>query len=261
MLQEDDIILHLLTAIAEELGKKDTKHPLGKLYLSEVILCGVLFALKGGSFRRFHPWLKQRNILNLPERSRLCRLLIKYRRICNQFLSHETFFNVLDSFGVEIIHPVREKRSVQSQLVSKKGKSNKRWIIGRKINVAINGELEIVDYQEQTANVFDNTFNNAYEHKKEHIYLTDNGYRKQKKYGGTPDNFKICKKGTWNDERMWVERLFSLWTRICGMKHSFHRSVKGFQAKVAYLVILTNITFRLNESLGFHKCSLVQWAL
>lgn len=37
MLQEDDIILLLLTAIAETLGEKDTRHPLGKLYLSEII--------------------------------------------------------------------------------------------------------------------------------------------------------------------------------------------------------------------------------
>jgi len=261
MLQEDDIIIYLLTAIAQTLGEKDRRHPLGKLYLSEILLCGVLFALKGGSFRQFHPWLQRRKMLNLPERSRLCRLLIKYHKYCNQFLSTETFFNIIDSFGVEIIHPVREGRSTQSQRVSKKGKSNKRWIVGRKINVAINGELEIIDYQDNTDNVCDNTFNDKYEQKEEHIYLTDNGYRRQVKNGGTPDNFKICKKGTWNDERMWVERLFSLWVRVCGMKHSFHRTTKGFQAKVSYLVALTNITFRLNESLGFHKCTLVQWAL
>lgn len=168
---------------------------------------------------------------------------------------------MIDSFGVEIIHPVREKRSKQSQQVSKKGKSNKRWIVGRKINISISGELEITDYQDDTANVCDNTFDEYYEKNDESIYLTDKGYRKQDKKGGTPDNFKICKKGTWNNERMWIERLFSLWTRICDMKHSFHRSVNGFQAKVAYLVSLTNIVFRLNESLGFHKCSLVQWAL
>lgn len=260
MLREEDIIWYLLSAITTVLGKKDKKHPLGKLYLSEIMLCGVLFALKGGSFRRFHPWLKQRNLLNLPERSRLCRLLIKYRKVCNQFLSSETFFNVLDSFGVEIIHPAREGRSEQSKSVSKKGKSNHRWIIGRKINIAINGELEITDFQEDTANVCDNTFDEHFAEKDEYLYLTDKGYRKQSKYGGTPTNFKICNNGSWN-ERMWIERLFSLWTRICEMKHSFHRTIKGFQAKISYLVVLTNIVFRLNESLGFNKCSLVQWAL
>lgn len=269
MLQEDDIILYLLSSIVETLGKKDKRHPLGKLYLSEILLCGILFALKGGSFRQFHPWMKRRKMLNLPERSRLCRLLIKYRSVCNQFLSSETFFNILDSFGVEVIHPIREGRSKQSQVVSKKGKSNKRWIVGRKINVSINGELEITDYQEAPDNVCDNTFDEYFERKEEelqephtgHIYLTDMGYRRQEKCGGTPENFKICQKGTWNHERMWVERLFSLWTRICHMKHSFHRSVSGFQAKTAYLVALTNIVFRLNESLGFHKASMVQWAL
>lgn len=260
MLQEEDIIWYLLSAITRVLGKKDKKHPLGKLYVSEILLCGVLFALKGGSFRRFHPWLLKRHILNLPERSRLCRLLIKNRKLCNQFLSSETFFNVLDSFGVEIIHPAREKRSNQSQQVSQKGKSNHRWIVGRKINVALNGELEIVNYQDATANVCDNTFDEYYEADTNHIYLTDKGYRKQERYGGTPSTFKICSSGTWN-ERMWIERLFSLWTRICGMKHAFHRSIKGFEAKVSYLVALTNIVFRLNESLGFTKCSLVQWAL
>lgn len=260
MLREEDIILFLLSAIVEVLGKKDKKHPLGKLYLSEIIFCGVLFVLKGGSFRRFHPWLLKRNLLNLPERSRLCRLLIKYRKLCNQFLSSETFFNCLDSFGVEIIHPTREGRSKQSQRVSRKGKSNHRWIVGRKINVAINGELEIVDFQDATDNVCDNTFDVYYEQKDDAIYLSDKGYRKQEKSGGTPENFKICNSGGWN-ERMWIERLFSLWTRVCGMKHSFHRSVNGFKAKVAYLVALTNITFRLNETLGFHKCSLVQWAI
>lgn len=259
MLREEDIILYLLSAIVETLGKRDKKHPLGKLYLSEILLCGVLFALKGGSFRQFHPWLFKRDLLNLPERSRLCRLLIKYRKLCNQFLSSQTFFNVIDSLGVEIIHPARENRSRQSQQVSQKGKSNHRWIVGRKLNVAINGELEIVDYQDDTANVSDNRFDSAYEQKKA-IFLTDMGYRRQEKNGGTPDNFHICKSGTWN-ERMWIERLFSLWIRVCGMKHSFHRSVKGFKAKVSYLVALTNIVLRLNEKLGFTKCSLVQWAL
>lgn len=260
MLQEDDIILYLLISISETLGRRDRRHPLAKLYLSEIILCGVLFALKGGSFRRFHPWLAKRHLLNLPERSRLCRLLIKYRTVCNRFLSTETFFNILDSFGVEIIHPARERRSIQSQRVSAKGKSNYRWIIGRKINVALNGELEIVDYQEDTANVSDNRFDHYYEEKEGSIYLTDTSYRRHKNYGGTPNNFKICRRGSWN-ERMWIERLFSLWTRICGMKHSYHRTIRGFQAKVAYLVALTNMLFRLNESLGFSKCSLVQWAL
>jgi hypothetical protein len=83
-----------------------------------------------------------------------------------------------------------------------KYQSNKRWIVGRKINVSISGELEITEYQDDAANVYDNTFDKYYEKRDDLIYLTDQGYRKQKKKSGTPANFKICKKGTWNDERM-----------------------------------------------------------
>lgn len=256
MLQEHTIIIALFCTIAKKLGRKDKRHPLGKLYLSEIILCGVLFSLKGGSFRQFYTWLNRRDVLSLPDRTRLQRLLIKYKDTCNHFLSDPTLFNAMDSFGVEIIHPIRESRSKQSQRVSKKGKSNYRWIIGRKINLAINGKLEIVNYQDETVNVCDNSFNEHYRETKG-IVLTDNGYRKK---GGTPANFKVCQRGTWN-ERMLVESLFSLWTRICQMKHSFHRTIAGFKAKVAYLVALTNLVFSLNQKLGFDKFSMVQWAL
>lgn len=256
MLQEDTIIIALYLGICEILGEEDYKHTQGKLYLSEIILCGLLFALKGGSFRRFYNWMRRRKLMNLPERSRLQRLLITHQSKCNQFLSHPTILNVMDSFGVEVIHPIREGRSNQSQMVSRKGKSNRRWIVGRKLNVAINSELEVVNVHDETANVCDNRFNKHYQ-KVNGIILTDQGYRQK---GGVPKNFKICNQGRWND-RMCIERLFSLWTRICGMKHSFHRSVRGFKAKVSYLAALTNLVFKLNGEFGFNKFSMVQWAI
>lgn len=261
LLQEDTIIIALYLGICKILGKRrDYKHTQGKLYLSEIILIGVLFALKGGSFRRFYSFLKRRSLFNLPDRTRLHRLLITHQDQCQKFLSDPTILNVMDSYGVEIIHPIREGRSSQSQLVSKQGISNKRWIVGRKINVAINSKLEIFKYQDDTVNIPDNKFNEEYA-KINGIMLVDYGYRVSKRKGKIlPDNFKICSLGRWND-RMWIERLYSLWTRICGMKHSFHRSVKGFKAKVSYLVALTNLIFTLNDQFGFKKCSMVQWAL
>ena len=89
------------------------------------------------------------------------------------------------------------------------------------------------------------------------IILADQGFRDK---DGVPDNFKICKKGSWNC-RMFIETLFSLWTRICNFKRSFHRTVNGFKAKVSYLVALTNIIFSTNESLGFKMFPMKQWAL
>lgn len=257
MLQDDDIILHLFCAVAETLGKEDYKHPQGKLYLSEIVLIGVLFALKGSSFRRFYKWLLKRKLFpDLPERSRLQRLLITHRKWCNQFLSNSTFFTVLDSFGIEIIHPIREGRSEQSKKVSKKGVSNHRWIVGRKLAVTINQKLQITKMSDDTDNVSDTIFDDDHA-LKESITLTDRGFKRKE---GTPENFKICPKGKWN-ERMVIETSFSLWVRICNAKKSFHRSVEGFKAKIAYLVSLSNLVLGLNEKLGFTRLSMVQWAL
>lgn len=256
MLQEDYIVIGLYCAISDKLGEQDKRHKQGKLFLSEILLCGVLFALKGGSFRQFYIWLKRRNLFCLPERTRLERLLITHHGKCNAFLADPTLFNVMDSYGVEVIHPIRENRSKQSQSVSKKGKSNHRWIVGRKINVAINGKLSIVKVDHASANVHDNNFNDQFS-KIEGIILTDFGFRQKE---GTPENFKLCKRGTWG-ERMGVEQLFSLWTRVCGMKHSFHRTVEGFAAKALFLCALTNLIFDLNKVFDFPRFSMVQWSL
>jgi len=257
MLQDDDIILHLFCAIADSLGKEDYKHPQGKLYLSEIILIGVLLALKGSSSRRCYRWLVKRKLfVDLPERSRLQRLLITHHKWCNQFLDNPTFFTVLDSFGIEVIHPIREGRSEQSKKISKKGVSNHRWIVGRKLAITVNQRLQVVKMSDDTANVSDTTFD---EHHAlaESISLTDRGFKKKE---ATPRTFKICPKGRWN-ERMVIETLFSLWTRICNAKKSFHRSTEGFKAKMAYLVSLSNLVIGLNEKLGFPRLSMVQWAL
>lgn len=199
MLRDDDIILYLFYAIAEGLKEKDKKHSQGKMYLSEIILCGVLFALYGRSFRRFHPWLLKRKIFpDLPERSRLQRLVNHYGYLCEKFLGNKTFYGILDSFGIEVIHPIREGRSEESKEISKKGKSNHRWIVGRKVAVTINQQYEIVKMNDDTDNVCDNTFNEEQQNAAD-ITLTDQGFKKKE---GTSENFKICKKGQWN-ERMY----------------------------------------------------------
>ncbi len=257
MLPDDDIILYLFYTIATAIAGKDKKHSQGKLYLSEIVLCGVLFALKGISFRRFYKWLIKREIFpELPERSRLQRLVNKYWYLCEKLLGSKMFYGILDSFGIEIIHPIREGRSEQSKSVSKKGKSNHRWIVGRKVTITINQKYQIVKLNDTTANECDNTLGDEHADAAD-ITLTDQGFKKKE---GTPESFKICKKGQWN-ERMAVETLFSLWTRICNMKKSFHRTVRGFKAKIAYLATLTNIIVGKNEELGFARLSMVQWSL
>ena len=254
--EEEDIIIMVYCAISDKFGEKDCRHPQGGLFLSEVVLCGVLWALKGGGFVGFYRWLERRRLFKLPERSRLQKLLKLHAGSCKEFLAKPSFFNVMDTFGVEIIRPIREGRSEQSKKVSAKGKSGHRWIIGRKVCLRINDQGEVVDYDDDTANVCDQVFN-AMAEDKEHITLADMGFRGK---AGIPETLKISARGQWN-ERMIIETLFSLWERICNAKRFFVRSVKAFKARIAYLIAFTNIAISLNKQSGNNLISFAHYAL
>ena len=61
------------------------KHPQARLYPSEVVTIGLLFALKGGHFRAFYRWLRRDYgvlFVGLPERTRLQRLLQTHQDWC-----------------------------------------------------------------------------------------------------------------------------------------------------------------------------------
>lgn len=256
MLPEEDIILMFYCAISDSLGGQDFKHNHGSLYLSEILLCGVLWGLKGGGFKGFYRWLEKRKLFELPERSRLGRLLNKYSDYCKSFLGKETFFNVIDSYGVEIIKPIREGRSNQSKALCGKGKSNHRWIVGRKICVLINDQMEVVAIMDKTANTCDKHFNKM-AMSDSSITLADKGFRDK---NGAPENMKICERGKWN-ERMGIETVFSLWERICGFKKVFVRSVKAFTSRTLYLAAFHNIALKLNKSLGINNLSFAHFSL
>jgi hypothetical protein len=87
------------------------------------VTIGLLFALKGGRFRAIHRWLAANYrawFPHLPERTRLQRLLRDYAEYALTFLADPTFFTVLDTSGIEVIHPRREGRSKRQ--IGKKGK-------------------------------------------------------------------------------------------------------------------------------------------
>ena len=69
------IIKEILCKVSNELKDIDFKHERARLKLSEIIGIGVLRSLSMYSFRRFYEWLKQFDLFNLNERSRLQRLV------------------------------------------------------------------------------------------------------------------------------------------------------------------------------------------
>jgi Transposase DDE domain len=217
------------------------EHEQAKLSVSELVTIGVMFALKGGSFRRFHKWV-QGNLMGcfptLPERSRLQRRLIQYQQLVKDFLAQPSFFCIADSYGVELRHPIREFHTPKTSRIGGKGKSNKRWIHGMKVLVVINDQGEVVSFAIALAGQADKVFNTLLSsYNQQTIILVDLGFRDK---NGVPECLKLCQHKTWS-ERMTIEQLFSQLTRYLGTKKRHHRTEQGFQAFWSYLVIALNV--------------------
>jgi len=129
----EDFIIALFCLIDDRMGAMN-KHRQARLWPSELVTIGVLFALKGGYFRAFYRWLVRDHAElfgGVPERTRLLRLLAVHADWCERFLADPTLFTVLDSYGIELLHPIREGRTPHQ--IGRKGKSNWRWIVGMKL--------------------------------------------------------------------------------------------------------------------------------
>ena len=143
----DDIILHIFYLAATSLPAIP-RHSQAKLYPSELVRIGILFALKGGYFRAFYRWLERDygdwfGDGTWTERTRLQHLLTPalaggaretHQEWCNLLMADPTFFTVIDSYPFELIFPIRQGRSPQQ--VGKKGKDKGRWSVGIKCSMS-----------------------------------------------------------------------------------------------------------------------------
>lgn len=243
----EDFIIALFCLVDDQMGSVK-KHSQAHLWPSELVTIGLLFALKGGYFRAFYRWLSRDYASlfgQLPERTRLQRQLAVHQDWCQHFLANPTFYTVIDSYGIELIHPIREGRSPRQ--IGKKGKSNWRWIVGMKLCWLINDGGAVVSWSWNTANVYDSVFLPLVEAVDgQTIVLADVGFRRKE---GIPANLKLCPRNTWN-ERMLVETTLSLVTMVCHLKKVFHRTKRYFEARLAYVVALFNAILALNRSLA-----------
>jgi hypothetical protein len=107
------------------------KHPEAHLWPSEVVTLGLWHARKGVGNRAFSRWWTRDSralFPRLPERTRLLRLFTTHHDWTQVFLAAPTVLGVIDTDGVELIHPRREGRSAQQ--IGRTGLSNHRWIVG-----------------------------------------------------------------------------------------------------------------------------------
>ena len=105
-----EFITALFSEVDEQMGAIP-KHPKAHLWPSEVGTLGLLHALKGVGNRAFSRWLTRdyRALFpQLPERTRLLRLFTTHQDWTQAFLAAPTVLGVIDTYGIELIHPMRE---------------------------------------------------------------------------------------------------------------------------------------------------------
>jgi len=233
-----DFITALFYEVAEQIGAIP-KHPEAHLWPSEVVTLGLLHALKGGGNRAFYRWLTRdyRALFpQLPERTRLFRLFVTHHDWTQAFLAAPTVLGVIDTYGIELIHPMREGRS--SHQVGRKGLSNHRWIVGGKLCLLLNQWGLIVGWACATANVADNTFQWLIRQWQDQmIILSDTGFHAAV---GDPSNLKVRPRGAWED-RMLVWTVLYRLPMVCRVKNLMHRCWGYFQSRLAFTTEVFNV--------------------
>lgn len=215
------------------------KHPQGKLWPSEVVTIAMLFAIKGVGERQFYRWLARdwRHLFpDLPERTRLFRLMKRHADLTERFLAEPTVLGVADTYGIELLHPAREGYTPRQ--LGRKGISNKRWIVGGKLGVVLNRLGLICHWEAATANVSDIHFRPMVARFAQRmVVLTDSGFHGS---DADPPNMKVCQKKRWN-VRILVETVLAMLTAVCHLKKMRHRAWAYFRARLAYTVAAFNL--------------------
>ena len=176
-------------------------------------------------------------------------------------MAEYSLIGLVDSYGIELIHPRREGRS-EGQ-IGKKGLSNKRWIVGAKLGFVLNHLGLIVDWDVDTANVYDGiAFQELVERNQDCMALfADEGFAKRDWH---PENLKICRPGEWNS-RMIVETILSMLTLVDHFKKVMHRKWAYLKSRLAFTMAMFNVLVEWNgiqiDELGNVHFSLAPFSL
>jgi hypothetical protein len=168
--------------------------------------------------------------------------------------------SVVDSYGIELVHPMREGRS--SQQIGRKGKSNHRWIVGGKLCLLLNQWGLVVGWDCAGANASDTAFHPLIEtYEEQMIVLSDTAFHAKE---GDPVNLKLCDRGLWNT-RMLVETVLSMIPGVCHLKKVAHRTWAAFQTRLAFALATFNLLVQWHglppDAHGFIHLSLAKFSL
>jgi hypothetical protein len=236
-----DFITALFCQIADQMPDIP-QHPQASLWPSEGVTLGLLHALKGVGNRPFSRWLTRdyRPLFPLlPERTRLFRLFTTHQDWTRAFLAAPTVLGVIDTAGIELIHPIREGRSPQQ--IGRKGLSNHRGMVGGTRCLLLNQYGLVVGWDCASATVPDKTFHWLIRQVDGRmVVLSDPGCHAAE---GDPAHLKLCQRGAWQD-RMRVETGLSMLTVVCHFTKVMHRGWAYLQARLAFTLAAFHVLVR-----------------
>jgi hypothetical protein len=234
----EEIVIGLFCRVDDEM-RSVAKHPESLLWPSELMTIGLLFALKGIAKRAFHRWLSANCghlFPRLPERTRLFRLMTRMTAHADRFLAPTTLIGFIDSYGIELTHPIRCGRSASQ--IGRKGISNHRWIAGGKLCLLLNSLGLVVSWDFARANTHDSAFHGLVKGVEGRMgVLGDSAFHSA---DGDPANLGICRRGQMN-ARMLIETVFSMMTRMFQSKRMAVRTWEPFAMQLGLLTALFNL--------------------
>ena len=257
-----DCIIALFCEVDEHMPGIPT-HPHAPLWPSAVVTLGLLHALKGVGNRALYRWLtKDARVFlpRLPERTRLFRLCMTHQDWTQVFLASPTVLGVSDTYGIEVIHPIREGRRLRP--IGRKGLANHRWIVGGKVCRLLNQWGLVVAWDGATANVADQTFQPLIRQGDGRmIIFSATAFHAA---AGDPPNLALCPRGQWND-RLRIETVWSMRTVLSHGTKGMHRVWEYFQARLAFTMAVLNVLVQWYgfspEAQGFVPLSIAEFSL
>jgi hypothetical protein len=224
---------------ADEQMRALPKHPDERLWPSAVVTLGLSHTLKGVGNRAFSRWLTRdyRALFpRLPARTRLFRLFRTHQAWTQAFLAAPTVLGVIDTYGMALIHPIREGRSPQQ--IARKVLSNQRWIVGGPWCLLFKQWGVVVAWGCATAHVAEHTLQWLIRQFEERMMvLSDTAFHAAE---GDSTTLKLCQRGEWQD-RLLVETVLSMLTWVCHFKQVMHRVWVYFHARLAFTMAACNV--------------------
>jgi hypothetical protein len=257
-----DFIIELFCQVDDRL-KGAPKHPQASLWPSEVVTLAMRHALNGVGNRAFYRWLARdgRELFpQLPERTRLFRLFKTPWRWSYAFMAEVTLLGVADTYGIELLHPIREGRRRAPR--GRTGLSTQRWIVGVKRGVLLNRWGLVVGWVWAPADTHDVHFQPLVQAVEDRLLVVaDSSFPAAT---GDPANLKVCRRGEWND-RMLIETVLSMLTTISHLKKVSHRVAAYVQARLAFTMAVFNLLARWYglpaDEDGFVPLSIAEFSL